>query len=168
MILYHGTDQKFEAFDEAYFASRPTGHANGALGVWASLTPCLPMGFGADVLVLKLKSACLLELDYMVVRQMSDDDAYAEDITTFYRDSAQEWKGAGYDVAVVKEMDETLGNFIILDPENIEIIERVSSSDIDRLRELEDEHWNEPFMQRASKFVRTVAREFPAARFAMG
>jgi hypothetical protein len=168
MILYHGTDQKFEAFDNAFLASRPTGHANGYLGVWASLTPYLPMGFGGDVLVLNLKSDRLLELDYMIVRKMSDDQFYVEDVRAFYRGQAEEWMNQGYDFVVVKEMDETFGNFIILNPSIIEIIERVPSTNIDRLRDLEAEHWNRPLMQRASKFVQTVAEEYPATQFAMG
>lgn len=154
MIFYHGTNQQFDSFDPARFGSGD-GQENGNLGIWVSLTPCLPMRFGKDILVLETSKTNILEVPHLYLKKLEQNLFFNKETngTDFYRAQALEWHQQGVDIVAVTEFDETIGNLIILDPANARILERVPASDVDRLTELEEEHQNEQLNSRRSNLV---------------
>jgi hypothetical protein len=157
MILYHGTNSSSTSFRETHFG-KSDRHANGALGIWASLTPVIPMNYGGDVLVLKSLAVRVKEIPNARMLQIDDDliDLSPDEIHVHYQNIRQRLIKDDIDVVAIMEHDDTLGNFIILSPANVEILDRVPASDIERLSALEMEHWDEDLMSRKSDFVSSL------------
>lgn len=160
MFLYHGTNNQFDCFDEAFFGSAGH-HENSVLGVWTSLTPALPMQFGTDVLALNIHSASMGEVSNESLLAFCDalEDYTDEQAREAYIGQRNRWRRMGYDVIAIMEVDGTIGNLIVLDTDNIEIVHRVPVSDVERLRELEEENWCDDLMARKSDFVETLSRQ---------
>lgn len=152
MILYHGTDSQFSEFDERHFGQETRNHSNGGLGVWTSLTPVLPSHFGSDILVLKIEPAKVLEIANTTLRKI---DLEVDDLGG-YRNLAQLYLNSDFNVLAATEFDGTLANFVILDPRVISILERVPSTNIDRLRELETLYRDDDLFSRMSAFVKCL------------
>lgn len=148
MILYHGTNRQFTSFDENFFG-KSENHENGAIGVWASLTPVSPMKYGREVLVLKIEKPCIKEIRNKALLELADDD---NDHQT-YRDFAFYWISAGFNVLAITEWDDTIGNVVVLDPAAITILERVPREDVARLRELEIMHRDDELFSKMSEYV---------------
>lgn len=158
MILYHGTNSSSDVFTDEYFGKVTEGSQSRLLGIWSSLTPVFPMSCAQDVLVLKVNSERVLQIPADIFKHLCAevhnrfDDPHPED----YVHPSVKWR-VSYDLVAAIEKNGTIGDFIILNKDKTEILERVSSFDVDRLVELETEHWNDQLMSQRSRFVESLS-----------
>jgi hypothetical protein len=159
MILYHGTNSHFEEFTEEYFGRIPEGNQSSLLGIWTSLTPVFPMSFAEDVLVLKTDTQRLLHIPSDVFKYLSTGLSSALDQCSdeSYIHPSMKWRSSGYDLVAAIEPNGSIGDIIVLNPEKVTILERVSSQDVDRLIELELSHWDDNIMSQRSGFVECLS-----------
>jgi hypothetical protein len=159
MILYHGTNSSFDAFTEEYFGRVLDGSQSRLMGIWTSLTPVFPMSFAQEVLVLRIDTQRVLQIPAEVFRHLSADlaDNFDNAGGVDYVHPSVKWRSSGYDLVAAIEPNGTIGDLIILNMEKTAIIERVPSFDVDRLVELEIEHWNDRLMSQRSRFVESLS-----------
>jgi hypothetical protein len=159
MILYHGTNSSFEAFTEEYFGSVADDAQSSLMGIWTSLTPVFPMSFAQEVLVLKIDTQRILQIPSHVFKHLSADfcgNLDSKDGAPYIHPSVK-WRASGYDLVAAIEPNGSIGDLIILNRDKTVILERVASSDIDRLLELESDHWDDRLMSQRSRFVEALA-----------
>lgn len=158
MILYHGTNSSFDAFNEEYFGKVTEGSQSRLLGIWASLTPVFPMSCAQDVLALKIDSERVLQIQADIFKNLSADvfNRFDDPNPTAFTHPSLKWR-TSYDLVAAIEPNGTIGDFIILNMDKTTIIERVSSFDVDRLLELEIEHWDDSLMSQRSRFVESLS-----------
>jgi hypothetical protein len=153
MILYHGTSSNFIAFNEDYFGRVSQGPQNRLMGIWTSLTPTFPMTIADEVLVLHVDSVRMLHISSDVFRNLSSDAFGSNDRDDEYVHPSAHWRASGYDLVAATEPNGSIGDIIVLNPHKTTVLERVSSNDVERLIELEIEHWDDLLMSQRSGYV---------------
>lgn len=117
------------------------------------------MSFAQDVLVLKIDTQRVLQIPSSVFRHLSADlsgNLDSEDDAPYVHPSVK-WQASGYDLVAATEPNGSIGDLIILKREKTLILERVPSVDVDRLLELEIDHWDDILMSQRSRFVESLS-----------
>lgn len=157
MILYHGTNTILDVLNDDYFGLASEGPQNQLIGIWTSLTPAFPMKIADKVLVLRVDSARVLHIPSDVFKHLSSDlfsSVYNEDDS--YVHPSAKWRASGYDVVAATGPSGSIGDIIVLNPAKTTVLEHVPSHDVDRLIELELEHWDDCIMSHRSPFVEAL------------
>lgn len=128
IVLYHGTNARFERFDLAH-AARPGMASNGHLGVWLAVDRSLALNFGEFCLDVRLTVAQAYLMSVGELRQLNErcsaecrdcpDDQVQEQACQFYARYREELCRQGFDVIFIQEIDGQVAMAIGLNPESL-------------------------------------------------
>ncbi|TLX17128.1 hypothetical protein [Rhizobium sp. MHM7A] len=109
--------------------------------------------------MLKIDTHRVLQIPADVFRHLSADLSgnLDSEYDGLYVHPSVKWRASGYDLVAAIEPNGSIGDVIVLNPEKTTILERVPSLDVDRLLELEIDHWDDRLMSQRSRFVESLS-----------